>query len=117
MNMIMLFILALVLCAYFWSDCPKMLKDNKQMLLGVVVGLIFCKYFKSDLVEGLWREEDNGTCTEVESCRISQKCYDNKEDCKNRTNLLSQDQVIDRSPYTALIEARRVAEQHTLHGK
>ena len=45
MNMIMLLILALVLCAYFWPDCPKMLKDNKQMLLGVVVGLIFCKYF------------------------------------------------------------------------
>ena len=49
MNMIMLLILALVLCAYFWSDCPKMLKDNKQMLLGVVVGLVLCKYFKGDL--------------------------------------------------------------------
>ena len=59
MNMIMLLILALVLCAYFWPDCPKMLKDNKQMLLGVVVGLIFCKYFKGDLVEGLWRGEDD----------------------------------------------------------
>ena len=37
--MIMLVALALVLCAYFWSDCPKVLKDNKEMLLGVLIGL------------------------------------------------------------------------------
>ena len=96
MNMIMLLILALVLCAYFWPDCPKMLKDNKQMLLGFVVGLIFCKYFKGDLVEGLWREGDDGTCTLVPSratCRVKQNCYDKEEDCQNKINPLTQEQV------------------------
>lgn len=43
-----------------------MLKDNKQMLLGVVVGLVLCKYFKGDLVEGYWTNvyAEDGT----ESC-------------------------------------------------
>ena len=105
MNMIMFLILALVLCAYFWSDCPKMIKDNKQMLLGVVVGLVLCKYFKGDLVEGLWREEVDGKCTEVDGiCRISQNCYDNLEDCQTKTNVLSQEQELARDPHTALMK-------------
>ena len=56
--MIMLLILALVLCAYFWPACPKMLKDNKQILLGVVVGLVLCTIFKKDLIEGLCHAND-----------------------------------------------------------
>jgi hypothetical protein len=59
MNMIMLLILALVLCAYFWPGCPKMLKDNKQMLLGVVVGLVLCSFFKKYLIEGHFVKGDD----------------------------------------------------------
>ena len=103
MNMIMLLILALVLCAYFWSDCPKMLKDNKQMLLGVVVGLILCKYFKGDLVEGFWtfiitaERDKNGrgvpachefttdgnpsTCKEAGMDPTQTPCWDSESDC------------------------------------
>ena len=44
MNMITVLIVALVLGAYFYPDCPKMLKDNKQMLLGVFVGLLAGQY-------------------------------------------------------------------------
>ena len=44
MNMITVLIVALVLCTYFYPDCPKMLKDNKQMLLGVFVGLLAGQY-------------------------------------------------------------------------
>lgn len=41
MNMIMLLIVAAVVFAYYGgASCPKVLKDNKQMLLGVVVGLL-----------------------------------------------------------------------------
>ena len=69
MNMIMLLILPLVLCAYFWPGSPKLLKDNKQILLGVVVGLIFCKYFKGDLVEGYWTyiltDDPNDACYDI----------------------------------------------------
>ena len=59
MNMIMLLILALVLCAYFWSGSPKLLKDNKQLLLGVVVGLVLCSFFKKYLIEGHFVKGDD----------------------------------------------------------
>lgn len=44
MNMITVLIVALILCAYFYPACPKMLKDNKQMLLGVFVGILAGQY-------------------------------------------------------------------------
>ena len=77
--MIMLLILALVLCAYFWSACPKMLKDNKQMLLGVFVGLVLCTIFKKDLIEG-WR-----TCN-TQAGRPEDECNDfwsSRDICSN----------------------------------
>ena len=42
--MITIMIVALVLCAYFYPSCPKILKDNKQMLLGVLMGLLMGQY-------------------------------------------------------------------------
>ena len=63
MNMIMLLILVLVLCAYFLPSSPKILKENKQILLGIVIGLILC-FFKGDLVEGYWLYSANG-CTQL----------------------------------------------------
>ena len=41
MNQLLLFITVLVAFAYYGgSNVPKALKDNKQMLLGVVIGLV-----------------------------------------------------------------------------
>ena len=71
MNMIMLLIIALVLCAYFYPACPKLFKDNKQMLLGIVVGLLFCKYFKGDLIEGYyWKGKRRQSSGDGVTCRI-----------------------------------------------
>jgi len=42
--MITVLIVALVLGAYYYPSAPKMLKDNKQMLLGVFVGLLMGQY-------------------------------------------------------------------------
>ena len=103
MNMIMLLILALVLCAYFWPDCPKMLKDNKQMLLGVVVGLVLCTFFKKALVEGYYwndvmgchqrersiagdtgsrrRAADDRPCNEV-GLADDNRCFDSEVECQ-----------------------------------
>ena len=51
MNMITVLIVALVLCAYYYPSAPKMLKDNKQMLLGVFVGLLMGQFLGMN-VEG-----------------------------------------------------------------
>ena len=43
MNQVLLFITVLVIFVYFGgSNVPKVLRDNKQMLLGVIVGLFLC---------------------------------------------------------------------------
>ena len=45
MNIITLSLLALVVFAYYGgASCPKVLKDNRQMLLGVVVGLALVSF-------------------------------------------------------------------------
>ena len=99
----MLLIFALVLCAYFWSGSPKLLKDNKQLLLGVVVGLVVCKYFKGDLVEGYYwndvmgchrrrrefagdtgsrhRALDDRPCNEV-GLADDNRCFDSEVECQ-----------------------------------
>ena len=46
MNQLSLVIVALVAFTYFGgSYVPKVLKSNKQMLLGVVGGLVLCSFF------------------------------------------------------------------------
>ena len=43
--MLMLVVVALVALCYFGGNkCPKVLKDNKEMLLGVLVGLALCSF-------------------------------------------------------------------------
>ena len=52
MNWLMLLVLVLIAFCYFGGKyCPKVLKDNKEMLLGVFVGLTICS-FMSLKVEG-----------------------------------------------------------------
>ena len=43
MNQLLLFITVLVIFVYFGgSNVPKVLRDNKQIFLGVIVGLFLC---------------------------------------------------------------------------
>jgi hypothetical protein len=58
MNMIMLSIVAVAVFAYYGgASCPKILKDNKQMLMGVVVGLLLGSFFGVRL-EGITDPEE-----------------------------------------------------------
>ena len=51
MNKLVLLAVALVALCYFGGNyCPAVLKKNKKMLLGVVVGLVLCSFFD---IEGL----------------------------------------------------------------
>jgi hypothetical protein len=46
MNMLMLVVVALVALCYFGGKfCPSVLRQNKEMLLGVAVGLALCSFF------------------------------------------------------------------------
>lgn len=54
MNKIMLLIFVMVLCAWFWPNCPKVLKENKKLLLGVFLGFFFTKFMGN--IEGLKRK-------------------------------------------------------------
>ena len=72
MNIIILLSIALVLCAYFWPDCPKILKENKQMLLGVIVGLVLCSFYNLK-VEGLDPDQsDTSSSTETQIIKRDQ---------------------------------------------
>ena len=68
MNMITVLIVALVLGAYFYPDCPKMLKDNKQMLLGVFVGLLGGQYLGVKIEGMMYVEKDTGTVIHKKNC-------------------------------------------------
>ena len=62
--MIMLSIVAVAVFAYYGgASCPKILKDNKQMLMGVVVGLLLGSFFGVRL-EGFAELLDGGGVTE-----------------------------------------------------
>ena len=65
MNMITVLIVALVLGAYFYPACPKMLKDNKQMLLGVFVGLLAGQYLGVK-IEGMALQGGTEVAAEVD---------------------------------------------------
>jgi len=65
--MIMLLPIALVLCAYFWSGSPQVLKKNKELLLGILFGYSICYFMDNKLVEGLSCESDSG-CPAGEKC-------------------------------------------------
>ena len=45
MNQLILVVVALVALCYFGGNyCPAVLKNNKKMLLGVVVGMALCSF-------------------------------------------------------------------------
>lgn len=45
MNTLLIVALAVVGFCYFGgNNCPKVLKDNKEMLLGVLIGLALCSF-------------------------------------------------------------------------
>ena len=53
MNQLMLVALAVVAFCYFGgNNCPSVLRQNKEMLLGVLVGLVLCSFMGMRL-EGL----------------------------------------------------------------
>jgi drug/metabolite transporter superfamily protein YnfA len=55
MNQLMLLVLGLAALCYFGGNyCPAVLRQNKKMLLGVVVGLALCSFFGMHL-EGMSR--------------------------------------------------------------
>lgn len=52
MNILLIILVAVVGFCYFGNKCPKVLKENKEMLLGVLVGLTLCS-FKDVNQEGI----------------------------------------------------------------
>ena len=53
MNQFTLLVVILVVFTYYGgSNVPKVLKDNKELLLGVVGGLVWCSFFSMRL-EGI----------------------------------------------------------------
>ena len=58
MNQFTLLIIALVIFTYYGgSNVPKVLRDNKEILLGVVGGLVLCSFTGMRLLEGLNGDE------------------------------------------------------------
>ena len=57
MNQFTLLVIILVVFTYYGgSNVPKVLKDNKELLLGVVVGLVLCSFLGMRL-EGVTGDE------------------------------------------------------------
>ena len=53
MNIFLIIITAVVFFCYFGgNNCPSVLRQNKEMLLGVLVGLALCLFMGVKLVEG-----------------------------------------------------------------
>lgn len=101
MNNFVVISIALVVFTYYGDKyVPTILKDNKQMLLGVVVGLLLCTFFKTDSVEGYYvldaysdqygiqncrSKNDNSTCANARAADDefpSFGCWDTMDDCK-----------------------------------
>ena len=106
MNIIILLSIALVLCAYFWTACPKILKENKQLLSGVVVGLFLCLFYNSR-VEGLdkeaQQEAESDGCGEKNSVDNGDGTF--KEvwsNCDPDINICINNNCISNSEFTRL---------------
>ena len=62
MNTFLIIITAVVFFCYFGgNNCPSVLRQNKEMLLGVLVGLALCLFMGVKLVEGA--SDEFKTCT------------------------------------------------------
>ena len=66
MNNLMLVVVVLVLFVYFGgSNVPKVLRDNKEMLLGAAGGLVLCSFFGMRMegwLDGTTMDEKANTC-------------------------------------------------------
>ena len=61
MNQFTLLVIILVVFTYYGgSNVPKVLKDNKELLLGVVGGLVLCS-FTGMRLEGVTNEPDSSS--------------------------------------------------------
>ena len=60
----MIGVVLLVLFVHFGgTNVPKVLKDNKQIIYGVVIGLVLCSFFGVN-IEGFWSVDYKGhTCS------------------------------------------------------
>jgi Na+/pantothenate symporter len=64
MNQLMIIVVALVVFVYFGGKyVPKVLKDNKKIILGLVGGLVLCSFMYKN-VEGLCNSGE--CCNELE---------------------------------------------------
>ena len=57
MNTLLIIVVVVALCYFGGAKCPKVLKDNKEMLLGVLVGLALCSFMGVRL-EGFGSKEE-----------------------------------------------------------
>jgi len=71
MNTLLIVLVAVVGFCYFGENkCPKVLKDNKEMLLGVLVGLALCSFMSVNL-EGI----SESTKYAFPDCPSKDKCH------------------------------------------
>ena len=109
MIIIILLSIALVLCAYFWPACPKILKENKQILLGVIVGLVLCSFYNLK-VEGLDPDQsDTSSSTETQIIKrdppvsgCGEKIGDTWSNCEPDINTCINNECVSNSEFTRL---------------
>tara|TARA_B100001094_G_scaffold325501_1_gene379950 strand:+ start:469 stop:876 length:408 start_codon:yes stop_codon:yes gene_type:complete len=58
MNTLLIIVVVVALCYFGGAKCPKVLKDNKEMLLGVLVGLALCSFMGVRL-EGYFNNKED----------------------------------------------------------
>lgn len=71
MNIVFIAVIVLVLFVYFGGkNVPDVLKKNKEMLLGFVVGLVASSFMGGNLVEGNDNGDGDGACEQgmVKQC-------------------------------------------------
>ena len=74
MNQILLVVIALVLFVHFGGpNVPKILRDNKQLLYGIIIGLVLCSFFGLR-VEGMGDDEDAFFTSDNFECVLKNHC-------------------------------------------
>ena len=79
MNQFTLLVIILVVFTYYGgSNVPKILRDNKELLLGVVVGLVLCSFLGMRL-EGVGAPLENGDGEPAKAASEKQQPRETKE--------------------------------------
>ena len=98
MKQIVILVGILVVCGYFYTGCPKIIKTHKKMLAGVLIGLLVGKYFHTKGVEG-WNPAEGDRCPR--GFKRSDKQYaDGTQKCV-REDGVEQDRPGDSYPWIA----------------